>query len=80
MGDDEEEDVEEQKEEMWDEGIRIEEVLKRGTAAGHDDITAEMLQNMGENGLEMSTQLFDKIWEKERIPKDWEVRLVILIA
>ena len=49
MGDEEEDDIKEQKEEMRDEGIRIEEVieaihmLKRGKAAGHDNITAEML-------------------------------------
>ena len=54
-GDDEEEDIEEQKEEMKDGGIRTEEVidairvLKSEKAAGHDKITEEVLQNMGEN-------------------------------
>ena len=81
MGDEEEEDIKEQKEEMKDEGIRIEEVieaiqmLKGGKATGHDDITAEMLQNMGER--DMLTGLFNKIWEDERIPKDWKVGIVI---
>ena len=28
-----------------------------------------MLQNMGENGLEMLTELFNKIWEEEKVPK-----------
>ena len=32
---------------------------------------------MGENRLEMLTVLFNKIWEEERIPKDWEVGIVI---
>ena len=56
-GDDEEKDIGEQKEEMCDEGIRIEEVieaihmLKREKAAGQDNITAEMLQNMREMDL-----------------------------
>ena len=36
-----------------------------------------MLQNMGENALEMLTKLCSKIWEEERIPKDWEVGIVI---
>ena len=82
-GDDEEAGIKEQKEEMRGEGMRIEEVietvrmLKRGEAAEHDNITAEMLQNMGENGFEMLTELFNKIWEEERIPKDWEVGIVI---
>ena len=36
-----------------------------------------MLQNMGESGLEMLTELFSGIWEEERIPKDWDVGIVI---
>ena len=49
MGNDEEEDIKEQKEETRDEGIRIEEVIKaiqtmkREEAAGHDNITAKTL-------------------------------------
>ena len=64
IGNGKEEDIKEQTEEMRDEGIRIEEVieaihvLKRGKATGQDNITAEMLQNMGENGLEMLTEQF----------------------
>ena len=58
---------------MRDEGIIIEEVTeaihmsKRGIAAGRDNITAEMFQNMGENGLEILTGLFNKIWKEERM-------------
>ena len=33
-------------------------MLKRGKAAGFDDITVNMLQNMGQNGLEILTELF----------------------
>ena len=51
--------------------------LKRGKAAGHDNITAKMLQNLGEKGLELLTKLFNKIWEEEKIPKDWEVGIII---
>jgi len=81
-GNDEEEDIKEHKEEMRDEGIRIEEViegihiLKSGKAAGYENITAKMLQNTGENELEMLTELFNKIWEEERIPKVWEMGIV----
>ena len=35
-----------------------------------------MLQNMRENGLESLTELFNKMWKEERIPKDWEVGIV----
>ena len=68
---------------MRDKETRIEEVieaiymLKRGKEVGHDDITVEMLQNMGENALEMLTGLINKIWEEDRIPNDWEVGIVI---
>ena len=40
-------------------------------------MTVEMLQNMGEDDLEMLTGLFNGIWEEERIPKDLEVGIVI---
>ena len=82
MGNDEEQDIKEQKEEMRDKGTRIEEVieaihmLKRGKAAGHDYIAVEMVQNMGENVFEMLSELFNKIRKEERIPKDWEVGIV----
>ena len=32
---------------------------------------------MEENGLEMLSGLFNKIWEEEKIPKDLEVGIVI---
>ena len=32
---------------------------------------------MGENELEMLTELFNKICKKERISNDWEVGIVI---
>ena len=56
-GDDEEENIEEQEEKTGEEGIRTGEVieathmLKRGKAAGHDNIMVEMFQNMGEMNL-----------------------------
>ena len=39
----------------------------------HDNVNEEVLENMGESGLEMFTELFKKIREEERIPKYWEV-------
>ena len=60
---------------MGKERIRIEGVieaihtLKRGKAAGHDNITAKMLQNVEENGFKILTELFNKLWEEERTPK-----------
>ena len=85
IGDEEEENIQEQKEEIKNEGIIIEEVtecvpmLKRGKTTGHDNTRAEMLQNIGENEFEMSTELYNKMWKEERIPKDREVGIVILL-
>ena len=44
-------------------------MLKDRKATGYDNITAEMLQNTGENGLEILSGLFNKIW---RCYKIWE--------
>ena len=55
--DDDEEDIQEQREEIRNKGIIIKEyleaihMLKRSKATGHDNIPAEMLQNMRENDL-----------------------------
>jgi Reverse transcriptase (RNA-dependent DNA polymerase)/Endonuclease-reverse transcriptase len=75
--------LDEKQEEMEEERITTEEVkdavkqLKRGKAAGYDSITAEMLQNLGKAGLEFLTELYNKIWREETIPKDWEIGIVI---
>ena len=65
--------------------IKVEEVkdsirlLKRGKTAGHDGITAEMLKNMGRNGVDMLTKLFNRIWQEEKIPEDWELGILMPI-
>lgn len=71
----EEENIQEQKEEMRDEAIIIEEVieavqmLKIGKVAEQDLITVEMLQNMGENRFEMLTELYNKIGRGREVRK-----------
>lgn len=77
--------VEEERhlQEEEEEEVQIEEVLvavkmlKRGKAAGHDKITAEMIQNMGGKGYKLLTELYNKIWLGERIPEDWEIGIVV---
>ena len=54
-------------------------MLKRGKAAGHDEITPEMLKNLGRNGVELLTSLFNKAWKEKRIPKDWELGIILPI-
>ncbi|XP_072377966.1 uncharacterized protein [Diabrotica undecimpunctata] len=41
--------------------------LKKGKAAGFDKITAEMLKNMGDKGIELLTKLCNRAWIYERI-------------
>ncbi|XP_072398283.1 uncharacterized protein [Diabrotica undecimpunctata] len=47
--------------------------LKKGKAAGFDKITAEMLKNMGDKGIELLTKVYNRGWSESQIPKDWEV-------
>lgn len=60
---DEEEEIRKREKIITDDTILIEEVtevvrlLKKGKAAGNDNITAEMSQNMGENRFEVLTEL-----------------------
>jgi hypothetical protein len=51
--------------------------LKKGKAAGPDEIPAEALKGDLETTVEILYSLFGKIWEKEEIPKDWREGVVI---
>ena len=55
--------------------------VKKGQNAEHDNTT---LENMGENEYEMLTEVCNKIWEEERISKEWELHYskkeIIVIA
>lgn len=53
--------------------------LKRGKAAGHDNITGEMLKNMGGKGVQLLTKICNMAWEEGRVPKDWEVGVIVPI-
>ncbi|KAK4328209.1 hypothetical protein Pmani_001329 [Petrolisthes manimaculis] len=52
---------------------------KNCKAAGPDDIPYEMYKNGGEFMIEKMTELFNKVWEEERVPKRWnECRVTLL--
>lgn len=53
--------------------------LKRGKAAGHDSLTSEMIKNMQENGMEVLTRLFNRIWNEQKIPEEWEIGILLPI-
>ncbi len=44
---------------------------KNGKAAGLDDIPYELYKNGGERVIDRMTDLFNRVWEEERVPRDW---------
>ena len=53
--------------------------LKMGKAPGQDKITSEMIKNLGPKGRELLLEIYKKVSKEERIPKDWEVGLILPI-
>jgi hypothetical protein len=53
--------------------------MKKGKAAGIDNIPAEILQVDRHLSTEMLYPLFLDIWKKERFPKDWKEGIVVKI-
>lgn len=52
---------------------------KNGKAAGPDDIPYELYKNGGESVIDRMSDLFNWLWEEERVPSDWnECRIAIL--
>src|SRR5437867_12715737 len=45
--------------------------LPKGNACGSDNISAELLQGMGEKGIEIMTNLINKIFKSGYIPEDF---------
>ncbi|XP_030756951.1 uncharacterized protein LOC115882842 [Sitophilus oryzae] len=53
--------------------------LKKGKAARHDGITAEMLKNMGEKGEKILTKICTLAWNEGKIPNDWKIGVIVPI-
>ena len=74
-GDHEEGDLREQKEEIryvviiTGEVLKAAHMLKRSKATTHDNVTAKVLQNIEKRVFEMLTEMYNKIWEEEKIQK-----------
>ena len=52
---------------------------KNGKAAGLDEIPYEMYKNGGEVLIDRMTDLFNQVWEEERVPRMWnECRVTLL--
>ncbi|KAF2886426.1 hypothetical protein ILUMI_19747, partial [Ignelater luminosus] len=53
--------------------------LKVGNASGHDEMTAEMLNYMGDKGTKIFLQLLNKITRDNKIAEDWELAVILPI-
>jgi hypothetical protein len=53
--------------------------MKKGKAAGIDNIPAEVLQGDPHLSAEMLYPLFLDIWKEERFPKDWKEGIIVKI-
>lgn len=53
--------------------------LKNGKSPGHDKITAEMFKNMGILGKETLRQIYNKVWNEEKVPSDWTLGVILPI-
>src|SRR2546425_10682513 len=47
--------------------------LPKGKACGSDNISAELLQGMGEKGIQIMTSLINKIYQSGHIPEDFKI-------
>src|SRR3989442_5528669 len=53
--------------------------LPKGKASGSDNISAELLQGMGEKGMQIMTSLINKIYQSGSIPEDFRKSIVVPI-
>ena len=51
--------------------------LRRGKAAGPDEIPAEAIKGDIETAVQMLYSLFSKIWEEEEVPAQWKEGIII---
>ena len=53
--------------------------VKGGKAAGPTEIQAEAITALGECGVDWLLEIFNKGWDSETVPKDWELSTLIPI-
>src|SRR5688572_6748102 len=51
--------------------------LPKGKACGSDNIAAELLQSMGEKGMEVMARLINKIYKSGQIPEDFRKSIFV---
>lgn len=45
----------------------------------HDEIKAEMLRNLGQEGLELIIEIIKRTWNEGNMLKDWETDIILPI-
>ena len=53
--------------------------MKSGKAPGIDNVTSDEMAAAGTTGMNILFKLFEKVWEKEEIPKDWSRAVIVPI-
>src|SRR3989442_13874045 len=53
--------------------------LPKGKACDSDNVSAELLQGMGEKGIQFMTSLINKIYKPGYIPEDFRKRIFVQI-
>lgn len=77
------------------EGIRLEEIdetkfreeevkcaiqnLKDGKSPGPDGIVGELLKMGEETSIQITTELINKIWEREKVPEEWTQGIIVTL-
>ena len=54
--------------------------MPKGKACGSDNIAAELLQCMGEKGMEIMTILINKIYKSGYIPEEFRNSIFVAVA
>ena len=72
----EESEQDEIEEKELDEAIKS---LKNGKAPGIDKITTEMIKYLDRDGKENLRKLINRVWKEERVPKEWEIAMIVPI-
>jgi len=57
--------------------IKLTQRLKNGKAAGIDEIQAELLKHGGGKLTEDITRLCNRVWNRGKIPQDWQDGIII---
>ena len=53
--------------------------MKLGKAPGVDKVTVDEMRAAGNIGMDMLFKLFERVWEREEIPKDWSRAVIVPI-